>query len=59
VHDRKNFLFANTPRGAKANAIMYSFIETAKEHGLNPYVYLTCIFKHAPKKNFKRQSFIL
>jgi len=30
VIDRKNFLFANTPRGAKASAIMFSIIETAK-----------------------------
>ncbi|OCN01268.1 transposase [Clostridium sp. W14A] len=48
VIDRKNFLFANTPRGAKASAVMFSIIETAKENGLNPYSYLTCIFKNAP-----------
>jgi transposase len=45
---RKNWLFANTPRGAKASAILYSIIETAKENGLNPYEYLTYIFKNAP-----------
>ena len=27
--------------GAEANAIIYSVIETAKEHGLNVYKYLT------------------
>jgi hypothetical protein len=48
VIGRKNWLFANTPRGAKASAIMYSIIETAKENGLNPYEYLTYIFKNAP-----------
>lgn len=48
VIDRKNFLFANTPRGAKASAIMFSVIETAKECGLNPFEYLTYIFKNAP-----------
>ncbi|MEN6510015.1 MAG: IS66 family transposase [Smithella sp.] len=48
VIDRKNFLFANTPRGAKASAIIFSLIETAKENGLNPYTYLTYIFKEAP-----------
>jgi len=45
---RKNWLFANTPRGAKASAILFSIIETAKENGLNPYEYLTYIFKNAP-----------
>jgi len=48
VIDRKNFLFANTPRGAKSSAVIFSIIETAKENGLNPYKYLTYIFKTAP-----------
>jgi len=48
VIGRKNFLFANTPRGAKASAIMFSIIETAKECGLNPFAYLTYIFQNAP-----------
>jgi transposase len=53
VIGRKNFLFANTPRGAKASAIMYSIIETAKEHGLNPFKYLTYIFTHAPNMDIR------
>lgn len=48
VIGRKNFLFANTPRGATASAVMFSIIETAKENGLNPYEYLVYIFKTAP-----------
>ena len=48
VIGRKNWLFANTPRGAKASAILYSIIETAKENGLNPYGYLTYVFTNAP-----------
>lgn len=40
VIGRKNWLFANTQRGAKASAITYSIIETAKENGLNPFHYL-------------------
>ena len=31
VIGRKNFLFPNTPRGAKSSAIIYATIETAKE----------------------------
>jgi len=53
VIGRKNFLFANTPRGAKASAIMYSIIETAKENGLNPFKYLTYIFTHAPNMDIR------
>ncbi|MFI3251200.1 MAG: transposase domain-containing protein, partial [Eubacteriales bacterium] len=45
---RKNFLFANTPKGAQGSAVMYSIIETAKENGLDPYKYLVHIFKTAP-----------
>jgi transposase len=48
VIDRKNFLFANTVKGARGSAVMFSIIETAKENGLNPYAYLTYIFKKAP-----------
>jgi transposase len=48
VIGRKNWLFANTPRGAKASAILYSIIETAKENSLNPYEYLTYVFQNAP-----------
>ena len=51
---RKNFLFANTARGAKASAIMYSLIETAKENGLIPYDYLVSVFKTAPDLDLTR-----
>ena len=36
VH-RKNWLFADTVDGAKANAVYYSFIESAKMNNLNIY----------------------
>ncbi|MGG1533908.1 IS66 family transposase, partial [Brevibacillus agri] len=49
VIGRKNWLFANTPRGAKASAIIYSVIETAKESGLNPFKYLTHLFEQLPQ----------
>ena len=48
VIGRKNWLFANTPRGAKASAITYSIIETAKENGLNPFQYLCYLFERLP-----------
>jgi hypothetical protein len=40
VIGRKNWLFTNTPRGAKASAAIYSVMETAKENGLHPHNYL-------------------
>ncbi|MDO4460825.1 MAG: IS66 family transposase [Clostridia bacterium] len=48
VIDRKNFLFANTPSGAKQTGIMFSIIETAKENGLDPYSYLRWLFVKMP-----------
>ncbi len=48
VIGRKNWLFANTPRGARASAVIYSIVETAKENRLNPYAYLTHLFEKLP-----------
>ena len=45
--DRKNFLFANTPKGATGSAVMFSLIQTAIENGLDPYNYLTWLLKQA------------
>ena len=47
VIDRKNFLFANTPKGATGSAIMFSLIQTAIENGLDPYRYLTWLLQTA------------
>jgi len=53
VIGRKNWLFSNTPNGARASAIYYSLIVSAKENGLNPFEYLTKVFTQAPnRKNF-------
>ncbi|MDI6814443.1 MAG: IS66 family transposase, partial [Desulfitobacteriaceae bacterium] len=51
VIGRKNWLFANTPRGAKASATIYSVVETAKENGLNPFAYLVYLFEQLPNAN--------
>ena len=47
VIDRKNFLFANTPRGAQGSATIFSLIETAKENKLDPYRYLVYVLNTA------------
>lgn len=46
VIGRKNWLFCNTPSGARSSAVIYSIIETAKENGLNPYAYLNFVFEY-------------
>ncbi|WP_442876551.1 hypothetical protein [Endozoicomonas sp. GU-1] len=37
---RSNWLFADTPDGARASAIYYSLIESAKDNGLEPFEYI-------------------
>ena len=48
VVGRKNFLFADTARGAHASAAIYSLVETAKANGLEPYHYLRYLFTKLP-----------
>ena len=42
---RKNWLFAGSPSGAKAGAILYSLIETCKANQIEPYQYF-CAMLH-------------
>ncbi len=58
VIGRKNFLFSNTPRGARGSAIIYSIIETAKENNLKPYNYLMYLFERLPNVDTKDTSVI-
>ncbi|MBF8378645.1 transposase domain-containing protein, partial [Alicyclobacillus mali] len=56
VIGRKNWLFANTPRGARASAVTYSIVETAKENGLNPTAYLTYLFERMPNMDLMDEA---
>ena len=58
VIDRKNFLFANTPKGATASAVTFSIIQTAIANGLDPYRYLRYIFTEAPKLAAKNEDWV-
>jgi transposase len=48
VIGRKNWLFADTPAGARASANLYSLIETAKANRLEPGRYLAHLFEKLP-----------
>jgi transposase len=48
VVGRKGWLFSNTQKGARASAIAYSIVETAKENGLIPREYLVHVLKALP-----------
>lgn len=51
---RKNWLFADTPKGAAASATVYSLIETAKANGLNVYAYLQHLLLYMPSCEWQR-----
>lgn len=48
VIGRKNWLFSGSPSGARASAMLYSLIETAKANGLEAYAYLRFLFEKLP-----------
>lgn len=48
VIGRKNYLFCKSPHGAKASAMIYSIIETAKMNNLNPFYYLKYLLEELP-----------
>ena len=48
VMGRKNWLFCDSVAGARAAEIIYSIIETAKHHKLEPYSYLRSILTKLP-----------
>ena len=48
VH-RKNWLFADTIEGSKANAVYYSLIESAKANNLNIYKYIKYLLDVLPQ----------
>jgi transposase len=48
VHNRRNWLFADTVSGAKASAHLYSLVQTARANELEPYAYLQHLFTELP-----------
>jgi len=48
VLGRRNWLFADTPKGAQASARLYSLVETAKANGIEPWAYLHQVFARLP-----------
>lgn len=48
VVGRKGWLFADTPAGANASAVIYSLVETAKANGQEPYAWLRYVLERLP-----------
>lgn len=50
VMGRKNWLFSQSFEGAKSTAIILSFLETAKRHGLDSEKYMAYLLEHLPNE---------
>ena len=59
VVGRKSWLFADTTKGARASAVVYSIVETAKANKLNIFKYLVHIFRTMPALDFKNCPWLL
>lgn len=46
---RKNWLFSDSVAGAKASAMIYSILQTARGNGLEPYAYMRHLLTEIPK----------
>lgn len=56
---RRAWLFADTPKGATANAILYTLVESAKANSLNVYEYLKYLLFKIPNTDFHNNPEIL
>lgn len=48
---RKDWLFADTPKGAKANAVLYTLVESARANGLDVFEYLKYLLMEMPNNH--------
>ena len=46
--EEKNWLFSDTPAGARVSAVIYSIVETAKANNIAPRDYLRFLFENLP-----------
>jgi len=46
---RKNWLFSDSVNGAKASAMIYSILQSAKANGLEPYAYMRHLLTELPR----------
>ncbi len=56
VIGRKNWLFCDTPDGARASELIYSIIETAKANGVNSYHYLHYLLDICPTDKMSEEE---
>jgi len=53
------WLFADTPKGATANAVLYTLVESAKANDLYVYDYLKYLLNEIPNRDLNNHPEIL
>lgn len=56
---RRAWLFADTPKGATANAVLYTLVESAKANELDVYEYLKYLLNEMSNKDFNNHPEII
>lgn len=56
---RRAWLFADTPKGAKANAILYTLVESARANKLDVYEYLKHLLTELPSSHYLEHPEVL
>ena len=56
---RRAWLFADTPKGATANAVLYTLVESARANGLDVYSYLKYLLTEMPNNQYLENPEIL
>jgi transposase len=50
---RKNYLFAGSDEGGRTTAVLYTFTQTCRRHGIDPFAYLQDVLTRLPKSDFQ------
>lgn len=50
---RKNWLFAGSDEGGHTAAVLYSFTQTCRRHGIDPFAYLQDVLNRLPRADYQ------
>ena len=56
---RRAWLFADSPKGATANAVLYTLVESARANELDVYEYLNYLLTEIPNSDYLQQPEVL
>jgi transposase len=51
---RKNWMFVGSDEGGRTAAVLYSFTQTCRRHGIDPFAYLQDVLARLPKADYQQ-----